>query len=303
MENNQSDNVPSDWKEQIRQSMIIALTGNEQEKKEMHEKLGYAYLYYAPSSLYKYFPPKMEKIELLQNMKMWYSTPNRYNDAFDCDFSIDKEGLFDSIIKALAAEYPIRVGSPAWLNARTIASKAIEDFKSELSIIRETTGVTCFSENDDSLLMWAHYAYNHQGMCVEYNLLEFSKELLFSPVPIIYTNQRPSLSKIERQNFEKDIMSVFIKSITTKANEWEYEKEWRIIRDKGACGSAWAGDGKGAELPSIKPKSVILGCEAQVEFELRVRAYCEDCRVDLYKMEKDDKEYRLNKKQVLHFSS
>ena len=118
----------------------------------------------------------------------------------------------------------------------------------------------------------------------------------------LHTPARPSLSKIERQNFEKDIMSVFIKSITTKANEWEYEKEWRIIRDKGACGSAWKGDGIGAELPSIKPKSVILGCEAQGEFELRVRAYCEDCRVDLYKMEKDEKEYKLNKKPVLLYS-
>ena len=34
MEKNQNYNAPSDWKEQIRQSMITAFTGNEQEKKE-----------------------------------------------------------------------------------------------------------------------------------------------------------------------------------------------------------------------------------------------------------------------------
>src|SRR5690606_30132625 len=32
-------------------------------------------------------------------------------------------------------------------------------------------GVTCFSKNCKNLLMWAHYANNHTGMCIGYDLV------------------------------------------------------------------------------------------------------------------------------------
>ncbi|MDY6296540.1 MAG: DUF2971 domain-containing protein, partial [Schwartzia succinivorans] len=159
----------------------------------------------------------------------------------------------------------------------------------------------CFSESEDSLLMWAHYAHNHRGICVEYELMRFNRELMFSPVPIIYSDQKPSLQTIDLSNPEEDSSRCFIKCLTTKSKEWSYEKEWRIIRDDGACGSAWDSAKKGALLPSVTPSSVILGCDAPEKFEKAVRKYCEENSINLFKMEKSDVEYKLIKRPILTF--
>lgn len=149
--------------------------------------------------------------------------------------------------------------------------------------------------------MWAHYANNHCGMCVEYELLEINKQLNFAPVPIIYSDNRTRIASVKPNNTEEDILRVFLEGLTSKSPEWIYEKEWRIIRDDGACGEKWDSEKKGALLEMIRPSSVILGCMAKPEFEQAVREYCEESKINLYKMEKDAVLYRLNKVPVLQF--
>lgn len=96
-------------------------------------------------------------------------------------------------------------------------------------------------QNDlyDSLLMWAHYANNHRGMCVEYELMEINKQLGFSPVPVIYSDRKVKFNSINQDAVETDTTRNFIESLTSKSPEWSFEKEWRIIRDDGACGKNW----------------------------------------------------------------
>ena len=164
------------------------------------------------------------------------------------------------------------------------------------------TGISCLSESDSSLLMWAHYANNHKGMCVEYELLKISNQLKFTPVPVIYTNDRVTLSSLESENLDHDTMKIFVESITTKSSEWNYEKEWRIIRDEAACGTRWNKADKGALLEMIRPTSITLGCRSEGDFEKSVREYCEKEKVTLYKMEKNKDKYQLDKKVLMKFS-
>ncbi len=35
---------------------------------------------------------------------------------------------------------------------------------------RASIGVICFSSNYDNILMWSHYANNHKGICIEFDL-------------------------------------------------------------------------------------------------------------------------------------
>lgn len=96
--------------------------------------------------------------------------------------------------------------------------------------MRSAIGIACLSELDDSLLMWAHYANNHRGMCVEYELLEINKQLKFTPVPIIYSEERVCFNSLNLSEIEKDTTKIFIESLTSKSPEWNYEKEWRTVR-------------------------------------------------------------------------
>lgn len=102
-----------------------------------------------------------------------------------------------------------------------------------------------FSEEKSSLLMWAHYADNYSGMCVEYDFSRLPEDLLFHLYPICYSSRRSTSRYLEhaiiehkdlkRMNEEncypndcdyiKDIMSLFL----TKSISWSYEKEWRLL--------------------------------------------------------------------------
>lgn len=291
------------WKETLRSLLITAIVGNPTEKHEATAQVGYYYMCYAPAFLYKYYSDRPGKLETVRDNKMWYSAPCNFNDVFDCDISIDEAEIFKSTLQMVPDKRGVRPGSPMWRNLRQRTNQDIRSVRSTFEDLKATTGISCLSESDDSLLMWAHYANNHSGVCVEYELLEINKQLGFSPVPVIYSNERACFRSLNMDTINADATELFIKSLTSKSPEWSYEKEWRIIRDDGACGAKWNPEKKGALLDMIRPSSMILGCMATPEFERDVRKYCEENEINLYKMEKDEVLYRLKKVPVLEFDN
>lgn len=298
----QKENNNDDWKNALRSALIAGITGGPSEAERVYSQIGYYYLCSAPAFLYKYYSNTILNFETVKANKMWYSAPCNFNDVFDCDISIDEKEMFNDVLEMLPDKRQIRPGSPAWRELRETMRQQLKVLGSTFGAFRETTGISCLSESDESLLMWAHYANNHCGMCVEYDLLEISKQLGFTPVPIIYSDDRVCFRSLQIETIEKDSLNIFIQSITTKSSEWSYEREWRIIREKEVCGDKWNTDKKGALLEMIRPSSVILGCEAKRDFEKAVKEYCEANKINLYKMEKDKTLYHLNKHVILEFN-
>ena len=70
-------------------------------------------------------------------------------------------------------------------------------------------------------------------------MIEINKKLGFSPVPIVYSNEKVRFRLINLNTIEAESLIVFLESLTTKSPEWSYENEWRIIRDDSACGDKW----------------------------------------------------------------
>ena len=99
-------------------------------------------------------------------------------------------------------------------------------------------------------------------------------------------------------SINQDTYAAFIESLSSKSPEWSYEKEWRIIRDKAACGDKWNDTKKGALLDMIPPTSITLGCQAEESFEREVLTYCQENKIRLYKMEKDESLYQLKRKPI-----
>lgn len=289
------DEYGGDWKTQIREEMIALLTGSAQEQQEAYWQIGYHYNYSAPASLYKYYRGTERDIESIKANKMWYSAPCKYNDVFDCEITVDDNALFKCALQLAPDGTKIRTGSPAWKQIRQTLAKEIKSFCSTFESMRNGMGVVCLSESDESLLMWAHYANNHRGMCAEYDLMEINNQLHFTPVPIIYSNDRVCFDTLNPATAENDSVALFIRSITSKSQEWSYEGEWRIIRDEAACGDRWNPEKKGALLDMITPSSITLGCAAEDTLERSVRDYCYENRITLYKMRKDKNQYRLHK--------
>lgn len=260
-----------------------------------YTKIGYYYETVAPKHLYKYYADSEQSVETVFNNKMWYSAPSCFNDPYDCDFSIDESATINSLLLSIARNNNMKRGSEAWNNAYIAAKKQFPSFINTINSMKSSIGVACLSENSDTVLMWSHYANNHKGMCVEYNLLDFNRVLRFTPIPVIYSKERNVLRKFRVNSVDQDILSFFYKSLVCKEESWKYENEWRIVRDNEACGDKWNYEKHGALLDSVRPISIILGCNAEPVFEGEIKAKCKYEGIQVYKMEKRTGDYEMIK--------
>lgn len=92
--------------------------------------------------------------------------------------------------------------------------------------------VACFSEVNDSILMWAYYADGHKGVCLEYTPTELDfdipeYEAIFKGLRKVYYSET-QYNKTEYIHSENDVNSVFF----NKALCWAHEQEWRLVLEK-----------------------------------------------------------------------
>lgn len=291
------ENNSDEWKLALRTLFKKTMHTDFNFQKEVYQGIGKYYQYSAPASLYKFYSDIDLNLESIKNNKMWYSAPCNFNDPFDCDIAIDHEKIFQCMLTLVPENSELRVGSPVWLELKDTVYRQIKNLRDSFTELKQGMGISCLSESYDSLLMWAHYANSHRGICVEYDLLKINKELEFTPVPVIYSNDRICFDSLDVSNIDNISIDIFLDSITTKSLEWSYEKEWRIIRDDQACGDRWDNNKKGALLNMIQPVSITLGCETKLNFEHKIREYCDMINIPLYKMEKDPNHYSLNREE------
>lgn len=298
---NMMKNDKDNWKIALRSELIDVLVGKSEEKWQTVGKIGRHYQCSAPASLYKYYGDEKNRFDLVRTNKVWYSSPDKFNDVFDCEITIDEKAMVEDALKLVSTDIIVRPGSQMWKMINDTMHCELHKFRDVFANLRTTTGVSCFSELNDSLLMWAHYANNHRGICVEYDLLEINRQLGFTPVPIIYSDERVCFQHFNIETIENDSIKLLLESLTTKSTDWSYEREWRIIREKEACGDNWQEEKKGALLNMIQPSSIILGCASTIDFYNEAIKYCKENKITLYKMKKDPDQYQLNKAPILEF--
>lgn len=106
-------------------------------------------------------------------------------------------------------------------------------------ILHDFSRVACFSEKNDSMLMWSHYADEHKGFVLGYDLrTDFNKEAQDYLYPVIYSNKRYDATEAMRffvgelvkmrNNVNQDQL-FYIAGALYKSKDWAYEKEWRLI--------------------------------------------------------------------------
>ena len=103
--------------------------------------------------------------------------------------------------------------------------KREEILKSFIETRKKEVRICSFSERNDSILMWSHYADEHKGISIEYDFKD-NEEVCKYIEPIYYTDQlfdfTPYFGK------PNNIQAIRISAIS-KVKDWQYEKEWRLI--------------------------------------------------------------------------
>ena len=75
--------------------------------------------------------------------------------------------------------------------------------------------------------MWSHYAYNHQGICIQFERAK-DYETLSNAVRVNYCSDYPTVDWVK--DFEEGLGKVILR----KFEDWKYEREERLTKPEYA---------------------------------------------------------------------
>lgn len=205
-----------------------------------------------PQQLYKYRTIDSVK-QLLENHKIYFSSCKEFNDPFESAINIlsgyTPQQYYESFIFGdMSPEVSKEL-------TRQIVSGIIDGETLLKQLTREvisSVGYYCMTTKPDNLLMWAHYADSHRGVCIKFDILK-DLDTFLVPLPVDYNEQY-----IDFNMLNSDLLSV----LRRKSPDWEYEDEYRIIKT----------DYQG--LWEIKPEclaEIIWGCRISEEDKNEIR--------------------------------
>ena len=153
----------------------------------------------------------------------------------------------------------------------------LEDTASETLTKLNSLRIACFTERFNNLPMWAHYANNHTGICLEYDIEAILNthtidHILRYLYPVYYVETLPDIIKdtLKQKDLLKNLRESWAVSLVLhypsihKLIEWQYEKEWRLIMNIGFWRERLKIDDvfnyeNGVAMIFTKPSKVFLG--------------------------------------------
>lgn len=239
---------------------------------------------YIPETLYKYYSLTSDeelnkkKFDTLINKQIYMSDIKDFNDPFD-----GKAFFYNSKDLIGVQRFATHDG------------KIVDDF----TIFNRGTALT---ENGTSCMpMWAHYANNHQGFCIAYDMESpFNLALSACTFPIQYTNQRLDVtsymkkfasmlsSEIDKQTAQgrkeiviSDSSLVYLAQYlcNIKHSSWQYEKEFRCTMETKA---------KGMPYVNANPKAIYIGKNCSENNRQKLIEIAKKLSTPIYQMNFDE---------------
>lgn len=202
-------------------------------------------------NLYKYRSFGVNSLRELCESEVYFSDPKKFNDPLDCSPTLindvnlsDLEKLCHRMIvnnhnkdkanrklhnyRCLSTEYGDYKRDPEV--QKYYAGMIVDEVKQQLDCLMKSRGILSLSKQWNSPLMWSHYADEHKGICIEYDI---SQAVCESPKMVDYMGDRGILiSKVVDfvfNNSETSKEEIEHKYFYTKAGQWDYEEEWRYV--------------------------------------------------------------------------
>lgn len=177
--------------------------------------------------LYKYKAIDAKMLRILVCNDIYFAPPDSFNDPFDCNLlpslQITKEEVYDFVKQQFPDIPENKLKEVVDNNTEKYTIDLYKSLENELAKIRKSLTVSCFSEVNNSSLMYSHYADGHKGLCLEFKVIDNSfYDVLF---PVQYPDNYPAV-----RFFKHDLQVMMDSQLLTKQPEWRYEKEWRIIK-------------------------------------------------------------------------
>lgn len=262
---------------------------------------------YIPKELYRYRSISKDEnikcnkhVDALKNEKIYLSNPYNFNDPYDSAFSIDIEKFKEDTKKSLEQKvielYTDTLIRKAGIDPNIVSNKEImyKDINIDMGIMdgfldenqqffydyyvknRIKFKVSCLSEIPDSILMWSHYANQHQGFCIGYDTSEIEENIKKQLFPVFYHETFFPLINVDISDKKLNLL--------IKYKDWRYEREWRLISDE--------------KFLPLKPSKIYLGVKFNEEYLDYFKDIAREKNCKLYRMEMNYSEYALKAKEI-----
>ncbi|MBW8311440.1 MAG: DUF2971 domain-containing protein [Rhizobium sp.] len=260
---------------------------------------------------YKYVAPQTA-LAILQNQSVRFSSPLLFNDPFDhqtclhLDFDLQQfpaklldriehlvrnpqipirqdVGPIQLVLEIMRAKFSthgfprdafVREALPVLADGSNAIETTRLGFEVHWQESLKASRTFCVTEENDSLLMWAHYARDHTGAVLELwslpeedNALSVSEAVEYSDTPPAFFTEEAFLDLFTGVG-QLDVKALTRRSVYTKSNHWAYEKEWRVyypLSDK-------PGLFEYTNLRESEFKAIYFGCRAEPAFIASARA-------------------------------
>ncbi|MBI1235769.1 MAG: DUF2971 domain-containing protein [Alphaproteobacteria bacterium] len=137
-----------------------------------------------------------------------------------------------------------------------------ETFERHKDSMSQRYGLLCFAPDWSSPPMWTHYAENHVGFALGF---EIADEVL---IRIKYNKERIRVTAKQIERMEKaDGQQRMLELLTTKSDHWSYERELRCFPRLRQADPETGMYFKSFEDNDIELREVILGYKCEQKYE------------------------------------
>lgn len=220
-----------EWQLKLKNSLISFTTSLEKIEEMMAIKTPCI-----PTRLFKCRGFTKYAMNNLIEKNLFCASPDTFNDPYECALQAN---FYSSIeFDDLFAQAAVELDSLQFEALKSVVESRYEKMSNEVSASFRTKmmgiyKICSLSERIDSILMWSHYAEDHKGFAMEYDFHGLPRKdmLVQSLWPVLYDPEMLDISHlIAREDRPDNFNNLFgIAAAIQKTQDWQYEKEWRLI--------------------------------------------------------------------------
>ncbi len=223
--------------------------------------------------------------QILVQHQLFFASRQSFNDPFDCAIPSLSQ-IPGTFLKQWAEEFVDRKFPDHSESEKSdkidelMSVNALEKIRRGLQDTVDKASISCFSTVRDDILMWAHYADKHKGLCLEFDGSGNCK-FFGDAQPVAYEDYTPIPL---HENAEHQMRRV----ILTKSKHWSYEKEYRIFKREKA--------GKNIDYPVELLTGIIFGCMTPDKVRADVKQWVQEgnCRVAFFEARQKAAKFALD---------
>ncbi|MBP2850848.1 DUF2971 domain-containing protein [Dickeya oryzae] len=274
----------------------------------------------SPDILYKYRPFDQYLLSMILSKKIYLSSPSQFNDPLDCIplvlphsyeiercesilirlYEINLSRELDRIYKGYSISQSVKEKFSNFARIKAEDTLIQNDLQGLITGYEESIftqlmklfnpGIFCMAESYENILMWSHYAAQHQGVCLGYKTNKVKDEIH----KVCYDEEKHKLLKLDAllswiEKSEHNLLTrEYIETcFLNKRKEWEYENEWRLISNEGP----------GETYTELELCEVYFGYKMNDKIKSMLSREINSLysNVDFYQMNRVDNSYSLNR--------